>query len=292
MWDLRVDGDALIFKAGFAADSRGGGVAHSLHNAKLIINMLTTKFYPCRAKILIGNMDRSVNWRYKLFPEYKANRAVICSKCKNPKLTHVGVKRNEETGAIFRGFKCDSCEHIEKDKQPVYYYELRKYLLKRFNTTVAKWGETDDWLGVNRTHKTIIASHDKDLLMVPAFHWRLHQDLGFKTTDIGILELNEQRKLKGYGFIWFCAQMLLGDTIDNIPKPKKGFGDVAIYEYLGQLRDTATAVALWALVKDFYRQQNIPHDIMMIIAKLLWVAREPKKLFEEEFVERIDRGDL
>jgi hypothetical protein len=74
-------------------------------------------------------------------------------------------------------------------------------------------------------HLSIIASKDKDLRMVPglqldwdtgAIHDTGDDDFGYvelveRTTDSGTTKL-----LKGYGQKFFWAQMLIGDTADNI----------------------------------------------------------------------------
>lgn len=295
MWDLRIDGDAIVYKAGHAADSRGGGLANSLHNTKLIVRSLIDRFYPCKAKVLLSSTNANDNFRSVIYEAYKGNRRKICNNkaCPGGELIHVGVINNVETGAVYRGFRCTACGATVKDPKPVYYAEIRKYLIKKFGALVCRWGEADDWLGVHRSENTIIASADKDLLMIPAWHWRLQSSTGMKVTDPGVLELKETgsgKDLKGFGFKWFCAQMLLGDTIDNIIKPQKNFGPVKIFNYFNDLKDS-NPQRVWQHVKDFYRHTGHDDATLLLNAKLLWIAREPKQQFSEDLIQFIGTGE-
>lgn len=73
------------------------------------------------------------NFRYKLYPEYKANR-------------------------------------VNKDK-PLYLKSCQDYLVNEYKAIVTDGCEADDMLGVNQTDDTVIYSIDKDLLMIPGHHF-------------------------------------------------------------------------------------------------------------------------
>lgn len=73
------------------------------------------------------------NFRYKLNPEYKANR---------------------------------------KDKpRPIHLPACRDFLIQEYKATVIDGYEADDALGWNQTNETTIFSIDKDLLMIPGCHY-------------------------------------------------------------------------------------------------------------------------
>lgn len=119
-----------------------------------------------------------------------------------------------------------------KDKpKPRYLHIMRKWLSERFPGTLHELCEADDgmssaqYLAIKegRSNLSIIASKDKDLRMVPGLH--LDWDTGtIREYDafgaISIIEKQTSngivKKLTGYGHKWFWAQMLTGDTADNI----------------------------------------------------------------------------
>ena len=78
------------------------------------------------------------NFRYTLYPEYKANR---------------------------------------RDKEKPFWLEsIRQYLKANFNAEVIDGQEADDALGIAQTDDTIICSIDKDLLMIPGKHYNFVKD--------------------------------------------------------------------------------------------------------------------
>lgn len=77
------------------------------------------------------------NYRYSLYPEYKAHR---------PK------------------------------EKPFWLEKVRQYLIANFNAEVVNGQEADDALGIAQTEDTIICSIDKDLLMIPGRHYNFVKD--------------------------------------------------------------------------------------------------------------------
>ena len=77
------------------------------------------------------------NFRYKIYPEYKAHR---------PK------------------------------EKPFWLESIRSYLRATFNAEVVDGQEADDALGINQTDDTVICSIDKDLLMIPGKHYNFVKD--------------------------------------------------------------------------------------------------------------------
>ena len=243
-WDLRIDGDVIVYQAGFAADARGADtVAPSLLNIRSSINSLINKF-PGKWKIYLSSENPKDNFRTEIVKDYKANRVKL--------------------------------------RRPKFYKEMRAYLIKH-RAEVVDWGEADDWLGINLSPYTVIASIDKDLLMIPCYHYRIHRGITVKAEDPGELELIKKKNkytLEGYGFKWFCAQMLLGDKVDNIKAAKKGFGPRQIYDYL-YTPGPETSYGYWQAVEHFYWQNGI-EDRLDIQAKLLWIAREERQIWSSE----------
>jgi len=116
-------------------------------------------------KFYLTSEDKS-NFRYEVYPEYKGNRT-------QPK--------------------------------PKFYRYIRDYLLNAYDAEMVFGMEADDALGINQTEDTIIISIDKDLLIVPGWHYNfVKKEKHFVTPKEGC-----------YNFYW---QLLEGDKgTDNIP---------------------------------------------------------------------------
>jgi 5'-3' exonuclease len=78
-------------------------------------------------------MTGDSNFRYQLYPAYKANRA--------------GKPR------------------------PQYLKDVQAFLIKEWHAEMVEGAEADDYLGVDQAEDTVICSIDKDLLQIPGKHY-------------------------------------------------------------------------------------------------------------------------
>lgn len=124
--------------------------------------------------------------------------------------------------------------------KPWHYDNLRVYLEHILGAEVVEGIEADDAMAITHTldpSNTIICSRDKDLRQLPGafYSWENGEQPSFGPVLIkpdGWVELSEDRKkLTGTGFAWFCAQVLIGDVVDNIPGLPRT-GPVGAYELL------------------------------------------------------------
>lgn len=98
------------------------------------------------------------NFRYKINPEYKANR---------------------------------------KDTEPPQWLQqCKEYLITEWHAKVKENYEADDLLGINQTPDTVLCSFDKDLLMIPGkhFNWKKQQygDMTHVTQEDGLVHFYTQ----------------------------------------------------------------------------------------------------
>lgn len=241
---LLFDGDILLYKAGFSVESRlitGERVSeplnHAVHNLNSIIKKTLRALQDTDYRVFISG-ESSVNFRYKVAKTkpYKGNRSA--------------------------------------DSKPLLYEDLKQYLKANHPTSVAKWGEADDSLGHSLMSLTgsIVVSIDKDLLMVPGLHYnpdRQHLSLSKDPGDLYMETTKSGKKvLRGDAFKWFCAQMLLGDPVDNIPG-LKGYGPVKTLTILSKC---ATIRSMWAQVIRQYRKMKCV-DRLTEVQQLLWIQR-------------------
>ncbi len=127
-----LDADILVYRVGFTAQKETEGLAQVRMDETIltILNDLKTKDY----QAFLSPTGRTT-WRYRLYPDYKANR---------------------------------------KAPKPVHYECLRSYLQEAHNALVGEDDEADDLLGLELTEKgseAILVSIDKDLNQIPGWHY-------------------------------------------------------------------------------------------------------------------------
>lgn len=148
--------------------------------------------------------------------------------------------------------------------KPRLLHIMRQWLSDRYPGTLHQFCEADDGMSssqyaaiqAGQTDLSIIASKDKDLRMVPG--WHMDWDSGAliyvdPATPFGWVELVEKKsalgavtkKLHGYGQKWFWAQMLIGDSADNIAGLPKITG-----AYMNSIQPTAPVLAAQKVLAD------------------------------------------
>jgi 5'-3' exonuclease len=145
-------------------------------------------------------------------------------------------------------------------------------MIKELNAVLVEGQEADDKMASSQTRDTVICSIDKDLWMVPGKHYDIATGKKVLSKDPGGLVL-KGKKLLGTGFAWFCAQMLMGDTIDNI-KGIKGIGPAKAYKLL--INKKGSVKLLWRRVRAIYKMHDQLHRLEES-AVLLWMRREPEQ---------------
>lgn len=197
-----------------------------------------------------------------------------------------------------------------KDKpKPRYLHIMRDWMGKNFPATLHQFCEADDGMSSaqykaiaeGNAKLSIIASKDKDLDMVPGLH--LIWDTGeIVPTDVfgKIWEDHSKSsmKLKGLGQKFFWAQMLMGDTADNIQGLPRGFFDNGKSSLVGPamtsmlLRDINSNKEAFQFVKGLYettgQQKGYKHwktgedvpwqRVFVSEAQLLWMRKDTKNV--------------
>jgi len=170
--------------------------------------------------------------------------------------------------------------------KPFHYLNIRTHLKGAYDTIEVSGIEADDALAIEQYKNlgqdppTIICTRDKDLRMIPGWHysWELGNQPSWGpiyVVDPGYLNLEQKKSYKslnGTGLAWFYAQMLMGDKVDDIPGiPKCG------------------PVKTYNILKDFYDEEDLKDRVMEqyhcyygadaeiqyeLTAQLVWVIRE------------------
>lgn len=171
----------------------------------------------------LGGSD---NFRKTIYPEYKANRT------KPP---------------------------------PTYLQECREILVLAYGATVVNGIETDDKLGIRQTEldgNSRICSIDKDLKMVPGFHYN------WRTGEMSLVSPLD-------GLRTFYKQLIAGDGTDNIPSYDGKLRN-SIPKFIQRLQEPidemTEEIDMYEYIKQIY--QNESDVVMHRNAQLIYILRE------------------
>ena len=220
MTTVLVDGDIVAYRC--AASCMSKGVTNAPPEiAQLRVNELMYRIIQeTEATKYKVYIGGEDNFRKQIYPAYKANRKDT-------------VKP----------------EHLEC---------CREQLVVEWGAEVVNGMETDDRLGIEQREDTIIASIDKDLLMIPGRHYNFVKN-----------EFYDVDELAGLRHFWF--QMIMGDRSDNIPG-YDGVMRITVPKFLKPVVDSLLELedeaAMEAFVKDLYTDKDqfeINKDLIYIL---------------------------
>jgi len=165
------------------------------------------------------------------------------------------------------------------EQKPYHFNNLTAYLFANYDHRVSNGLEADDLLAIEQSGRndTIICTRDKDLRMVPGWHfgWECgaQPSFGPELVDArGWLRIDDKGKVRGVGLKFFFYQMLVGDTVDNIPGCPK-IGEKTAFKLLSEVNNKKECEQI---IKEQY--QKVYGDNYMERleeqSQLLWMARE------------------
>ena len=225
--ELLIDGDVIVYRVGFATQ-------HKDEDGEVVADPLAYALHSC--KMYINGMIKRTkasksrlfltgrgNFRSVVDPEYKANR--------------------------------------KDTAKPVHYQAIRDYMVKHLGAEMIEGMEADDKLALCQTNDTMIATIDKDLLMVAGEHYNFVKD-EYKTVT------------PEEGTHWFYMQMLMGDKVDNIIGIR-GIGKVKAAKILAESDDWDSTVE--SHYQDFFTEENW-YQRMVQNTMLLWMLQKNVKM--------------
>ena len=256
-----IDGDILVYEVGFIGDTEDGPAQ-----------------WDFVAEVLDGRIRD------------------ICEEVgatKPPVLYLTGSTNFREEIAVSRPYK-----GTRKDAKPYHFQNIKAYMHNQYDVRLTEGLEADDLMSIEQTRsneeyfysyehpevvmgvmptRTIICTRDKDLRMVPGWHygWECGAQFAFgpQLVDgygkIWMDTSKKQPKLRGVGMLFFYVQLLMGDAVDNIPGvplvgPKKAY--TILTEENGRTP--------YEKVKAVYESKNLTQEYLMEQANLLWMVRE------------------
>ena len=166
--------------------------------------------------------------------------------------------------------------------RPLWYDEIREYLIKNQNGIVVDGYEADDAMAMEQMKDpdtTIICTKDKDLWMVPG--WKYNFGKEPKKFFVDPIE----------GMRWFYTQLLIGDATDNIMGC--GVREIKVYQSgakKGRQYNTRSGVGekeaelilmtchnerdMYEAVLECYEDYELDQYDLLENANLLWMVRE------------------
>ncbi len=272
-----IDADILVFRCGFAAERN-----------RWFLNILTGPKKGLQSEFefkkdanqalddaLPGVYSRAEGEDYQLYSERKLeplshalhNVNVAVKKiCENLAINDFDVRMFLSGDTNFRYDVAKTKPYKgtrKKAHRPAHEDEIRAHMISTWDTNVAQGIEADDALGIAQckgNEETVIVSIDKDLDMIPGYHYNPTHDLTYEISEAD-------------GVSCFANQLLTGDSTDNIPG-LSGVGPVAAERALGGLE---TDELLEACAR-MYASKSGREDWFEYLteqATLLWILREP-----------------
>lgn len=147
--------------------------------------------------------------------------------------------------------------------KPLYYELCREHLLNVHKAEMVNGMEADDAMGIEATRdlsKHIIASIDKDMLQIPCKHYNWVKDIFIEQTEYD-------------AHLSFYAQLLMGDSTDNVP----GIPKIGPANALRILDGAEDEREMFNRVVDTYREryEGDWQQALLCHGRLLWILREP-----------------
>ena len=208
---LLIDGDILVYRAGFAVENTIYNIVNNL-SGKLVRSFREKG--DCEKYInLKGDENLIVNKEKEYPSSYEAINCIDSMINKimgelagyKPKIYLTGEGNFRDQIAVTKTYKGNR----KQSTKPYYYNEIREHLINKHGATVTQFGmEADDYLAIHGTrlgkNNCIICSTDKDLKQIEGYHYDF-----VKGNLIYIDKTESYRNL--------FKQFIIGDSVDNIP---------------------------------------------------------------------------
>lgn len=183
------------------------------------------------------------NFRYGIYPEYKANRP---------------------------------------PERPEHLMAVKNHLIKEWGAVLAEGCEADDLIGVDATQadlderEVLIVHIDKDIDQIPGVHYKWEQSgvavskNGNRTPWVKPARRYHISPLEGLRF--FYEQLLIGDKADNI-HGVRGIGPV---KAAAALKDCITEEEMFVVVSNYYDLD----ERLIMNGKCLWIWKRMGEIWQ------------
>lgn len=238
-----IDGDIITYRVGWACQKRG-------EDPEPIAAVLHT------VKVLLDGIQRGAG-------------------CRQREVYLTGKNNFREKIATIQEYKGDRKE-LEK---PYHYDNIRNYLIEYHGAIVSDGCEADDLLGIRQYESfvdnsgdpehcdTVLCSLDKDLRMIPGWHFnwvKMDEEEGEEGVKYWVTEQEATH--------WFWTQVLTGDTTDNI-LGVPGIGPAKAKKYLAELFGEPEVKYYQKCLEVYATKYENAEEALLENARLLWIQR-------------------
>jgi hypothetical protein len=259
-----IDGDVIVYSCGFSSQKneytcdgvevfqyKKDATAYALAN-DISVSRITKTIDASPVSHALQNVKQSL---FSIAEACDSNDGKIY-------LTGKGNYRHDvATSHVYKGNR-------DPEHKPVHYDAIIDYLIKHWDAEIVEGMEADDAMGIAQysqgleklgDKRSIICTIDKDLDMIPGWHYNFRRGVKYFTT------------LKESNF-FFYKQMLTGDRVDNIIGIK-GIGEKTAHKLLVN----KSPEQMESIILKKYRSEfkNEAWDRYNENKKLLWILREP-----------------
>ena len=155
----------------------------------------------------------------------------------------------------------------DETHKPVHAQAIKDFMIKTYEVVISENCEADDLLSIyqhesrDRGEDSVICTIDKDLDMVPGFHYNYAKRVSYYIADCDAP-------------VYFWRQMLTGDTVDNIPGIK-GIGKKTAEKMLPFIDEPPhyTEYEMYEVVREAYLKEygDRADDMIIEVGRLLWM---------------------
>ena len=262
-----IDGDVLRYRIGFASEETVWDVLLKRDEEFGALRTFSSK---AEALEWIGEDDTDVVLQSRVIPSPIQNclhsvklqieqiiKGSLADEYKVYLSGSTNFRNNISVTRVYKGNR--------PDRKPYHFENITNYLVERFGAVISDGQEADDDMSIEQWNdkECVICTIDKDLDMVPDWHYNFVKDIRYYVDEDTANE-------------WFYCQLVMGDTTDNI-QGIPGAGKKKAYEVL---KECQTEMERYQAVRDLYMETYKDGDTVLLeMARLLWMRQHPDQLW-------------
>lgn len=248
-----IDFDPIVYRCGFSIETYNKELdlyeveplKNALYNIDSMMKSILKETECDKYYGYLTSSDKS-NFRFSIYPDYKSNR---------------------------------------KDaRRPVYYSNLREFMIKKWNAEVVNGEEADDTCSIKhcelnnndwdkKNNNSVVCSFDKDFNNIPGWHYNY--------VKRNFYYITEEMALKS-----FYLQILTGDPSDGVPRIQKGWKKKEAEKKINDARSERDFIRVVIEVfRDTFKEKTEQELIKLLTdrGRLLWLRRIPGEMWEPKF---------
>lgn len=266
-----IDGDVIVYACGFSAESpiwrvvKGDKTLASFRYKKELDEWakdMPPDTYQAVKDVHVEPVANALSSAKQLI-----KRVMLRTGAEEQQIYLTGKGNFREEVATIKPYKGNR----EQNKKPYHYDSIKKYLMENWGAIEVEGIEADDAMSTAQMEDykvpdivegyyvgTCIATIDKDLDMVPGWHYNWNKDILYSVDEWTAMA-------------WFYSQLIMGDTVDNIQGVPKA-GKAKARKVLMDCEDEEDMY--WATLDLYCSAYERPMEALIENALLLWMRRE------------------